>query len=103
MSRYSIKPENALPMLRSLAAASRKWGKQASAPFSMYEIMQAIEIADERGFLDVKREEVISKEEVTLLRRQLAACQNREKARKGRVQDSTVADTTSGNGDNGDV
>lgn len=81
MSKYFIKPERAIPMLQELAVASRKWGKNLSVPYSVPQIIEAIELADAQGVFE-PRDEVISKEEVTLLRRQLAACQNREKARK---------------------
>ena len=65
-----------------IAAARKKWGKQANPPYSIHQIMDAlVALSDE---LNKPADECgATPEEATRLRRQLAACQNREKARKG--------------------
>jgi hypothetical protein len=75
-----MKREKAVSIAKEVAAARLKWGKQASPPYTMHQIMDAVLVLEAEGLL----EQPIgpTPEEVTKLRRQLAACQNREKARK---------------------
>lgn len=67
----------ALLVLTDVAAARKRWGKNASSPYHADQIMEAIHLANEGGHFA----QVVPPEEVTKLRRQLAACQNREKGR----------------------
>lgn len=75
----------ALGILTDTAAARKRWGKNASTPFHADQIMEAIYIANEAGHFA----QHVSPEEVTKLRRQLAACTNREKARSGKTEESS--------------
>lgn len=68
----------ALLILQDVAAARKRWGKNASSPYHADSIMEAIHLANEAGHFA----QLVPPADVTLLRRQLAACQNREKARK---------------------
>jgi polyhydroxyalkanoate synthesis regulator phasin len=76
-----VKTDKAKTIVLEIAQARRKWGKQANPPYSIHQIMDAlVALSDE---LQKPAEECGgTPEEVTKLRRQLAACQNREKARK---------------------
>ena len=77
-----MKREKAVSIAKEVAAARLKWGKQASPPYTMHQIMDAILVLESEGVLEPQPAGP-SPEEVTKLRRQLAACQNREKARAG--------------------
>jgi len=67
-------------MLQQVAKARRRWGKNVNPPFTPSQMMEAIELADDQGVFNPS----VSPEEATKLRRQLAACENREKARRKR-------------------
>ena len=85
MSKYFLKPQQAVPLLKEIAVQSRKWGKNLKLPYSQAQIVEAIQLADDQGLI-AGANDGPTKEEVTLLRRQLAACQNREKARTKRKE-----------------
>lgn len=72
----------AFNILKQLAHMHDRWGKNMSPPYTAHQLYEAIALAAAKGAFE-EPEPVVAKEEVTLLRRQLAACQNREKARKG--------------------
>lgn len=76
LSRQSMPADRADAILATVAEAVGKWGKQADVPFSIETIYQAISVAR------AQPADVPSKQELTKLRRQLAACQNREKRAK---------------------
>ena len=80
MTSYLVQPEKAVPLLQELAAARRRWGRNCRPPYRLEQILDALVLAEDQGALKVP--DGPSKEEVTKLRRQLAACLNREKARK---------------------
>lgn len=74
--------EKAKQIILEIAAARKKWGKQANPPYTIHQIMEAmVLIAPELS--KEAPEQLITAEELTKLRRQYAACQNREKARRG--------------------
>lgn len=74
--------EQALGIVAEIVAVRKRWGRQGSVPYSIDQIMDAIVLLAEDGAL-------ANKEELTKLRRQLAACTNREKARTGKQLDTT--------------
>jgi hypothetical protein len=74
--------DKAKQIILEIAAARRKWGKQANPPYKLDVIMDAL-VAISPELSKSCPEQLISAEELTKLRRQYAACQNREKARNG--------------------
>lgn len=74
MSRYQMNAEKALAILNEAADARLRWGKQASIPYSMQQIMEAIELVKAEGWLGKPQ---INDEDVTKLKRQLAAANAR--------------------------
>lgn len=68
--------DKAHKVVKDVVTARRRWGRQASLPYSTEELMDALMLLSEAGNFDAP-----TAEEVTKLKRQLAACQNREKAR----------------------
>lgn len=86
LTRDIMSVEKAIAITKEVAKARIKWGKLASPPYTVPQIMDAIAALANAGLLEAKpAEEGPSPEEVTKLRRQLAACTNREKAHKGSV------------------
>jgi hypothetical protein len=83
LSKHTISTEQAYKILRVVAQSKVKWGKQASPPYTMATIMEALELVSADGGLDPELK--ANAAEMTKLRRQLAACQNREKARNGKL------------------
>ena len=77
-----MKREKAVSIAKEVAAARLKWGKQASPPYTTHQIMDAVLVLEAEGLLE-PAVPLITPEELTKLRRQYAACQNREKARSG--------------------
>jgi hypothetical protein len=78
-----MKLDKAKSIVLEIAAARKKWGKQANPPYSIHQIMDAlVAISDELTKESPKPVEITA-EELTKLRRQYAACLNREKARNG--------------------
>lgn len=69
--------ENALQIIRDIIKARKTWGKKASPPYTQDQLYDALIVLEEEG-----RFEAPSDEDMTKLRRQLAACENREKGRK---------------------
>lgn len=82
----------AIRIAEEIAAARKKWGKQANPPYNLHTIMDAIVVLEAQGLLKGTQPtpEGPSPEEVTKLRRQLAACQNREKARIAKANDEQL-------------
>lgn len=68
--------DKAVEIVKQIADARKRWGKYAYPPYTQAELMDALVVLHEAGRFDAP-----SDEEITKLRRQLAACQNREKAR----------------------
>jgi hypothetical protein len=68
--------EKAQTIVASVVAGRKRLGKQYSSPIRMDEVLDAFVLVYDASNVDGP-----SKDEVTKLRRQLAACQNREKAR----------------------
>lgn len=76
--------DKAKSIVLEIATARKKWGKQANPPYSIHQIMDAlVALSDELQQPKEATEQLITAEDLTKLRRQLAACTNREKARKG--------------------
>jgi hypothetical protein len=69
--------EQALGIVAEIVAVRKRWGRQGSVPYSIDQIMDAIVLLAEDGALS-------NKEELTKLRRQLAASENRQIAMKNR-------------------
>jgi hypothetical protein len=68
--------EKAVHIAETIAKAHLKWGKHATTSYKQEDLLEAIGVLHLAGNFDAT-----PKEDVTKLRRQLAACQNREKAR----------------------
>jgi phage-related baseplate assembly protein len=77
--KTSMTVEKAQAMVKRAAAAQERWGRNADIPFTQSELLEALMVLNKEGKFDAP-----PPEDVTLLRRQLAACTNREKARKGK-------------------
>jgi hypothetical protein len=69
--------EKAIAIVKHCAEARLRWGKYAFPAYTQVELMDALVAMHKAGRFDAP-----SDEEITKLRRQLAACENREKARK---------------------
>ncbi len=69
--------EKSLAIVAEILTARKRWGKGMRSPYTPDQLYDALIVLDEHG-----RFTGTSDEEVTKLRRQLAACQNREKGRK---------------------
>lgn len=72
--------ETALRIAKDAAAARKRWGKQASLPYTHDQLLDAILVLDSAGRFDADE----SAEELTRTKRQLAAALAREAARKKR-------------------
>lgn len=72
-----MKLEMARTIVSNIVEARKRWGKLATPPYTDAQLYDALVLLTEAGKFDAP-----DAEEVTKLRRQLAACQNREKARK---------------------
>lgn len=68
----SMTYEQALALVKNTAGAVERWGKQANPPYSQNQMMAAIAVL--AGKVDI---EGPTKEELTKVRRQLAACEAR--------------------------
>jgi hypothetical protein len=73
--------DKAMEIHDHIVTGFKRWGKQFSPGYSDFELYSAIVVIAENGNIGGP-----SAEEVTKLRRQLAACQNREKARQLRLE-----------------
>ncbi len=91
--RLPMPKTRAIVLAKEIAAARRKWGKQANPPYSLHQIMDAIVTLEAEGAFEPTPVDAgavaTTPEEVTKLRRQLAVCLNREKARKEGRKEST--------------
>lgn len=61
-----------------VVAHRKRWGKHAAPPYTQSQLYDALVLLHDAGLIV---QEATPAEEVTKLRRQLAACMNREKAR----------------------
>jgi hypothetical protein len=75
--------ERAREIAAELAKIRARWGKHASPPVTQDDLFEAVTVLVEAGNFDAP-----SQEEITKLRRQLAACQNREKGRQQKSDDA---------------
>jgi hypothetical protein len=80
MSVVAMTEKRAKAIVAIVVEARKKWGRYASPPVSSSELMDALVFLSDNPPVP---EDMTPPEEVTKLKRQLAACQNREKARKG--------------------
>lgn len=76
--------ETAQQIVTRIAKARKRWGKLATPPYTDAQLYDALVLLEENG----KFEACPDAEEVTKIRRQLAACTNREKARQNKGTDS---------------
>lgn len=76
--------EQAIALVVDVVAHRKRWGKYANAPYTQSQLYDALVLLHDAGLI---AKDATPAEEVTKLRRQLAACQNREKARKGKAPD----------------
>ena len=83
--RIEMSLDKAQLIVRELVAARKQWGKHASVNYTMHEVLDALVVLNDAGRFDAP-----SAAEVSTLRRQLAACQNREKARNNKNVDTDV-------------
>jgi hypothetical protein len=72
-----VKLETALQVAKDIAAAYRKWGKQANPPYTQHQLCEALAALDAAGHFNSN-----IGEELTKVKRQLAAALAREAARK---------------------
>lgn len=75
MTRYTMSQEKAHTILREVAVARSRWGKQASPPYTMLQIMEAVERVVGAGALEPPS---VTEDDVIKLRRQLGASKSRE-------------------------
>lgn len=75
-------PERAQTIVTEIVAARKRWGKGVKIPYTQDQVYDALIVLSETGNFDGA-----SASEVTKLRRQLAACQNREKRYTQRNQE----------------
>jgi nitrate reductase cytochrome c-type subunit len=92
-SKHSMTLEKAVALRDDVARARRKWGRQASVNYTQDDMLDALDVlaaADEeqRGVAAG-----LQKEELTKVKRQLAACQNREKAAAARKKPKRESQT----------
>lgn len=71
--------ERARAIVAETVRARKQWGKYGQPTCSTDEVLDALVVMHDSANLDAP-----TPAEVTLLRRQLAACQNREKARQNK-------------------
>lgn len=76
--RIEMTVEQARALVVDVVGHRKRWGKYASAPYTQSQLYDALVLLHDAGMI---APDVATPEEVTKLRRQLAACQNREKAR----------------------
>jgi hypothetical protein len=70
--KNSMTVEQAMQLVKNTATAVERWGKQANPPYSVNQMMAAIAVL--AGKVDL---EGPTKEELTKVKRQLAACEAR--------------------------
>ncbi len=66
--------DKARTMAKEIAAARRKWGRQANPPYTIEQISEALQILDEEGFLEPAK---YTEEDITKLKRQIGAAKSR--------------------------
>lgn len=71
----------ALKIVKEIAGAYKRWGKQANPPYTQAQMSEALLVLDAHGHFDSN-----IAEELTKTKRQLAAALAREAARKAREQ-----------------
>lgn len=87
----TMKFDKAAAIVAGVIAGRKRLGKQYQPPYIMDDVLDALVIVHEQGNFDAP-----SKEEITRLKRQLAACQNREKARQNKDLDKGNDSASSG-------
>lgn len=88
--------EKATRIVEEVIAGRKRLGKQYMPPYIMDDVLDALVMVFE------SRPEASLKDELTKVRRQLAACQNREKARQNKGLDKgDDSDLSGGTGPNG--
>jgi polyhydroxyalkanoate synthesis regulator phasin len=70
--------EQARALVSDVVLHRKRWGKYAAAPYTQAQLYDSLVLLHDAGIITGEA----TPEEVTKLRRQLAACQNRELARK---------------------
>lgn len=73
----------ALGIVQEIVQARKRWGKGVSVPYTQDQLYDALVVMEAEGLFTG-----VTDADVTKLRRQLAACENREKARKNAKSDS---------------
>jgi hypothetical protein len=74
--------DKAAGIVANVVAGRKRLGRNYAPPYIMDDVLDALVVVHEHGNFDG-----LSKEEITKLKRQLAACQNREKARQNKGLD----------------
>lgn len=72
----------ALNLMNEIVVGRTRWGRNFSVPYTQSQLYDAITILHREGKFVTDDKVAIDPADVTKLRRQLAACQNREKRRK---------------------
>jgi hypothetical protein len=80
-------------IVKEIIAARTRWGKGVKIPYTTDQVFDALIVLDKAGNFDGG-----SKEDVTKLRRQLAACQNREKRYSGKGISDLQSEAEQANG-----
>lgn len=75
--RYTLTPEKAIILLKDVAAARHKWGKNVSPPVKEAVLLEAIELAADAGCFDSNRM-VLTPEERTKINRARGMAKARE-------------------------
>lgn len=81
MAKIEMTLEQAHALVTDVVKHRKRWGKYAAAPYTQSQLYDALVLLHDAGLIV---QEAPSAEEITKLRRQLAACQNREKAKKAK-------------------
>ena len=89
--KIEMKLEQAQALVVDVVKHRKRWGKHAAAPYTQSQLYDALVLLHDAGLIV---QDVPTAEEVTKLRRQLAACQNREKARQGSHDKAGKAEDT---------
>ena len=87
--------DKAAAIVLNVIAGRKRLGKQYLPPYILDDILDALVMVHEQGNFDGP-----SKDEVTKIRRQLAAALNREKARKNKDLPPGDENTSSGDSEN---
>lgn len=93
MTRYTMNAARALEIIKEIAAQRRRWGKQMAPPYTMPQLLEAIELLDEAG----QFEPAVA--DTGKLRRQLQAANARETRLRQQLAEHSTESKPSQDGD----